>query len=85
MKLFKLSREIKVGLLTLLTIAAFIWGYNFIIGRNIFKSQRIFYAVYENVAAQELKTHGFDLYYFNSKKQGELDFLVSNPLRVCIF
>lgn len=35
-----------------------------------------FGAVYENVAAQELKTHGFDLYYFNSKKQGELDFLV---------
>lgn len=35
-----------------------------------------FGAVYENVAAQELKAHGFDLYYFNSKKQGELDFLI---------
>lgn len=35
-----------------------------------------FGSVYENVAAQELKCHGFDLYYFNSKKQGELDFLV---------
>ena len=35
-----------------------------------------FGAIYENVAAQELKAHGFDLYYFNSKKQGELDFLV---------
>ena len=35
-----------------------------------------FGAVYENAAAQELKAHGFDLYYFNSKKQGELDFLV---------
>lgn len=35
-----------------------------------------FGAVYENVAAQELKAHGFDLYYFNSKKQGELDFIV---------
>ena len=35
-----------------------------------------FGSVYENVAAQELKAHGFDLYYFNSKKQGELDFLV---------
>jgi hypothetical protein len=30
------------------------------------------------VAAQELKAHGFDLYYFNSKKQGELDFLVEH-------
>lgn len=35
-----------------------------------------FGSVYENVAAQELRAHGFDLYYFNSKKQGELDFLV---------
>ena len=35
-----------------------------------------FGSIYENVAAQELKAHGFDLYYFNSKKQGELDFIV---------
>lgn len=35
-----------------------------------------FGAVYENAAAQELKAHGFDLYYFNSKKQGKLDFLI---------
>lgn len=35
-----------------------------------------FGSIYENVVAQELKAHGFDLYYFNSKKQGELDFLV---------
>ena len=35
-----------------------------------------FGSVYENAAAQELKAHGFDLYFFNSKKQGELDFLI---------
>lgn len=35
-----------------------------------------FGAIYENVVAQELKAHGFDLYYFQSKKQGELDFLI---------
>lgn len=29
-----------------------------------------FGAVYENAAAQELKAHDFDLYYFNSKKTG---------------
>ena len=39
-----------------------------------------FGAIYENVAAQELKAHGFDLYYFNSKKQGELDFLIEQEL-----
>jgi len=35
-----------------------------------------FGAIYENAAAQELKAHGFELYYFNSKKQGELDFVI---------
>ncbi len=33
-------------------------------------------ALYENVVAQELKAHGFKLYYYNSKKYGELDFVV---------
>jgi predicted AAA+ superfamily ATPase len=32
--------------------------------------------VYGNSAAQEMKAHGYDLYYFNSKKQGELDFVI---------
>jgi uncharacterized protein len=35
-----------------------------------------FGSVYENVVAQELKAHGFDLYYYNSKKFGELDFVM---------
>ncbi len=33
-------------------------------------------ALYENVVAQELKSHGFKLYYYNSKKLGELDFVI---------
>ena len=33
-----------------------------------------FGSIYENAVAQELYAHGFELYYFNSKKQGELDF-----------
>lgn len=39
-----------------------------------------FGSVYENLVAQELYAHGFamghSLYYFNSKKQGELDFVI---------
>ena len=35
-----------------------------------------FGSIYENAAAQELKAHGYDLYYYNSKKQGELDFII---------
>ena len=35
-----------------------------------------FGSVYENAIAQELKMQSFELYYFNSKKQGELDFII---------
>ena len=35
-----------------------------------------FGAIFENFAAQQLKANGFELHYFNSKKQGELDFVV---------
>ena len=32
--------------------------------------------IYENAVAQELNTHGFSAYYYNSHKHGELDFLI---------
>lgn len=32
-------------------------------------------SIYENVVAQELVNKGIDLYYYNSKKYGEIDFL----------
>ena len=35
-------------------------------------------AVYENVVAQELHAHGYPLYYYNSKKKGELDFVIEH-------
>lgn len=33
-------------------------------------------SVYENAVAQELKAHGFDLYYYRSRGEGELDFVI---------
>ena len=33
-------------------------------------------AIYENAVAQELTAHGFSSNYYNSKKKGELDFVV---------
>jgi len=35
-------------------------------------------AIYENAVAQALHAQGRDLYYFNNKKMGELDFLVES-------
>lgn len=39
-------------------------------------------AIYENAVAQELKAHGFKLYYFNSRKTGELDFVIEYNGRI---
>ncbi len=38
--------------------------------------------VYENAVAQELNTHGFPMYFYNSHKNGELDFLIEQDLQV---
>lgn len=38
-------------------------------------------AMYENYVAQELNAHGFKGYYFNSKKQGEVDFIIEYNLK----
>lgn len=35
-------------------------------------------SVYENVVAQELKAHGYKLYYYDNKKNGEVDFLIDS-------
>jgi hypothetical protein len=34
--------------------------------------------VYESVVAQELKAHGFRLFYYDNKKNGEVDFLIDD-------
>lgn len=39
-------------------------------------------AIYENAVAQELHAHGWKLYYFNSKKQGEVDFLLEQDNQI---
>lgn len=35
-------------------------------------------SVYENAVAQELKAHGFNLYYYDNKKNGEVDYLIDD-------
>lgn len=39
-------------------------------------------AIYESAVAQELKAHGFDLYYNSDKKRGEIDFLIEKDRKV---
>lgn len=41
-------------------------------------------SILENVFAQAIKSNGFSLNYFDSKKYGELDFVIQNGLKVDI-
>jgi phospholipid/cholesterol/gamma-HCH transport system substrate-binding protein len=44
-----MSRELKAGIITLLSLAALFWGLNFLKGIDIFGKERAFYAVYSRV------------------------------------
>lgn len=46
----KISKEIKTGVLVASSIAIFIFGFNFLKGKNIFSDRRLFYAVYPEIA-----------------------------------
>ena len=35
-------------------------------------------SIYETVVAQELKAHGYNLYYYDNKKSGEVDYLIDD-------
>ena len=45
----KLSKEIKTGIIALLIIVLFIWGYNFLKDKKLYDDSRTFYAEYSNV------------------------------------
>lgn len=45
----KYSREIRTGFIAIAIIFAFVWGYNFLKGNDIFSKQRVFYTAYTNV------------------------------------
>lgn len=44
-----------------------------------------FGSIFENAVAQELVAHGIDVYYYNNKKRGELDFVIELDGKVVPF
>ncbi len=49
----KISKEVKTGILAVVAIFLFIYGYSFLKGSNIFDSSRTFYVTYQNVEGLE--------------------------------
>jgi len=77
----KINKTTKIGLLTLGSLAILIWGVNFLKGRDLFKSETIFYAQYHNVggleASSDVRLNGFKVgyvrdIYFKEDQSGDL-------------
>ena len=52
----KISKEVKTGILVLSGIILFIFGFNYLKGKNLLDSSRTFYAEYENVEGLVVST-----------------------------
>lgn len=74
----KISKEIKTGLIVLVSIALFIWGFSYIKGENLFEESRVFYAEYDNV--QGLLTSGGVT--INGLKVGKIDEISFHPKKI---
>lgn len=61
----KISREVIIGIAITIAIGCFIFGFNFLKGKNYFSNQRKFYAVYNDidglVEANPLMINGFKI------------------------
>lgn len=40
-------------------------------------------AVYESVVAQQLKAQGLEVYYYDNRHKGEIDYIIDNPREAC--
>jgi len=59
----KIYKETKIGFAVVLIIAFFIWGFNFLKGRNLFTTHQQYYAIFNNVAGLQkssvVSTNGY--------------------------
>ncbi|MCD4694658.1 MAG: MlaD family protein [Bacteroidales bacterium] len=49
----KISKEFKIGLVITVALALLYWGFNFLKGEDIFSNERVFKAIYKDVAGLE--------------------------------
>lgn len=74
----KLSKATNLFKLYLSDVGLLVSTFDKIVVKNILNNENDinFGSIYENAVSQILKAHGFDLYYYNNKKRGEIDFVV---------
>ena len=77
----KISKEVKIGIIALITLIGFFWGLNFLKGINIFKPSDEYYATYDNIEglieSAVVYLHGYKIgsvrdINFDKKKPGKI-------------
>ncbi len=77
----KITKEVKVGLISLAALALLYWGFNFLKGKELFTNKRVYYAVYDHVdglnRSRPVTINGFQVgqvedIYFHPDGSGEL-------------
>lgn len=83
--MIKISKEIKVGFVVLLVIAAFYWGFNFLKGRDIFKKNKEYYVVYNRIEGlKESNIVSINGFQVGVVKAIKFDIMNPRNLLVCI-
>ena len=76
--MIKLSKQLKIGIVAVTTILLLIFGVNFLKGKNLFESNRSFYAVYNNIAGLQSGSSVF----LNGYSVGVVTEISINPLNI---
>jgi phospholipid/cholesterol/gamma-HCH transport system substrate-binding protein len=79
----KLSKEFKIGIVVTLALALLYWGVNFLKGKDIFSNERIFIAVYNDVAGLE-KTNPITINGLRVGQVRDMTFTTDGEARVVI-
>ena len=89
-----MSNETKVGILAVVAIALFIFGYNFLKGLNLLTTSNILYANYDNVSSLTVSSPVFinglqvgvvkDIYFKDDLQTIEVEMNIENDYRICL-
>lgn len=79
----KISNELKVGILVTAALAALLWGFNYLKGKDVFTTRNTYFAVYKSVdglvASNPVMMNGFRIGIVNS-----IDFMPDNSGRLLV-
>ncbi len=79
----KLSKEFIIGLIVTAALALLYWGFNFLKGEDVFSNDRIFIAVYDDVAGLE-KTNPITINGLNVGQVRNMNFTNDSEAKVII-